>query len=297
MEDSALTPVVVARIVLGAQSRAAAEKARADQDREEIRRRKNQFRAHSAKKRQSSRPDLEEGEIEEEESSTPTNSSTSNSPAVFTPFKRLPTPVTPINELCPTFCTTGTTYHLKLGSRTSICPRIHNPKKLSICPAVLQGVPCAGLASTRCRLNHSWSFHIAPSCANYMMGCCYAMPCPYAHHDFVHTFSPLCEQFSKIGYCEIGHACHKIHWRGKVPEVLEMMKQKAKEDSLGRKLEVAKARAKESMKLKMPVRTLSMGETTTRELVSGGEWKAKPEVIVRGETTGELALQEDFVPF
>lgn len=76
-----------------------------------------------------------------------------------------------------------------------------------------------------------------------------------------------------------------------------MMKQKAKEDSLGRKLEVAKARAKESMKLKMPVRTLSMGETATRGLVSGGEWKAKPEVIVRGETTGELALQEDFVPF
>lgn len=172
MEDSALTPVVVARIVLGAQSivsslsvtcsmlttlgRAAAEKARADQDREEIRRRKNQFRAHSAKKRQSSRPDLEEGEIEEEESSTPTNSSTSNSPAVFTPFKRLPTPVTPINELCPTFCTTGTTYHLKLGLPPSLATLtrlrfLHIDLSTNPQPQEVVHLPCGTPRSAMCR--------------------------------------------------------------------------------------------------------------------------------------------------
>lgn len=90
----------------------AANKTEAEGDCDKLRRRINQFRARSAKKRKKDQADLEEGEIdEEEESRTTTNSSPHISSDGFTPFKRLPFLPSPIDELCTTFCTTGTTCH------------------------------------------------------------------------------------------------------------------------------------------------------------------------------------------
>jgi len=132
-----------------------------------------------------------------------------------------------------------------------------------------------------------------------MLGCCYATPCTYAHHDYISTFSPVCEQFSKLGYCDSGHECHSIHWRGQIPEAVEIVKQQAREDTLERKLEVAKVKLKESIKAKMPAPAPApqMDGKVSRRLLRDETWTKGVEVIVRGETTGELALQEDFVPF
>lgn len=124
------------------------------------------------------------------------------------------------------------------------------------------------------------------------------MPCTYAHHDYVGVFSPVCEQFGKLGYCDKGHECHKIHWRGPLPEVVETVKRKGQESiSECSTLEAAKVDSKENSKVRGPASVAQSDGKAVRRLLTDGTWRKKAEVVVRGETTGELALQEDFVPF
>ena len=82
-----------------------------------------------------------------------------------------------------------------------------------------------------------------------------------------------------------------------MPEVVEIVKQKAKEDTPEHKLEVARVKLKESMKVKVPAPAPQIDGKAVRRLLKDGTWTKEVEVVVRGETTGELALQEDFVPF
>ena len=76
-----------------------------------------------------------------------------------------------------------------------------------------------------------------------------------------------------------------------------MVKQRARESSIEHKLEVAKARVKEGMRSRLSDRTAKPDQKVGLRFSGDHQWKKKPEEIVRGETTGELALQKDFVPF
>ena len=114
----------------------------------------------------------------------------------------------------------------------------------------------------------------------------------------------MCEQFSKLGFCEVGPACHNVHWRGPIPQWIEQARQKERTQATERKLAAAKAKVKANVKPR-PTPVSAHGEkekgksTPARRLFSDEmrDLKWKQVEIVRGESVGELALQEDFVLF
>lgn len=105
-----------------------------------------------------------------------------------------------------------------------------------------------------------------------------------------------------LGYCERGAECHRIHLVGTLPAVIVAKQREEK----ARKLEQAKQKAKLSclMNKQLPTPASSKPASPVNERPSTGRrslgesvWSEEVEVILGGENKGELALQEDFVPF
>lgn len=184
----------------------------------------------------------------------------------------------------------------------SICPRIHDMSKTAICPTFVQQQSCKKLQKGKCGLTHDWNFHVAPSCIGYLLGICYTAPCCFAHNDHVCAFSAHCKQFKVLGYCDEGAKCNRIHLLGDLPPVIveKQLEEKA------RKLNEAKQKAKMSCLLtkQLPTPATTPKSSTPvsdrvskRKSMGGPVWLDEVEEILGGDKKGELALQEDFVPF
>lgn len=135
-----------------------------------------------------------------------------------------------------------------------------------------------------------------------MAGYCPNVPCAYAHHDRVTFASPLCDQFGKLGFCEVGPTCSKIHWQGLMAEFAECAQraqQRAEtEQTREAELQAAKRKLLQRMKSRHVSKVTGTAEDKARtRLLSGDLWSEKVEEFVLGQSRGELALQEDFVPF
>lgn len=192
-----------------------------------------------------------------------------------------------------------------VGTCTSICPKIHDNTKTSICPSLLQQKLCEKWSKGICKLTHEWTFHVAPSCIGYLLGICYTAPCCFAHNDHVCAYSAHCERFKALGYCEKGAACSGIHLVGDLPQVIidNQLEERA------RKLELAKQKAKTACLTKRqllspattpdpPASPVNERPSTARKsLLSEPVCMEEVEEVLGGEKKGEFALQDDFIPF
>ena len=109
--------------------------------------------------------------------------------------------------LCWHFCRHGRCD----GRAGTECPYEHDPARVAICQAFLHGTcPDDGRGESTCPLSHSPSAANMPDCRLFARGLCVDGTCQYSH---VHrgTTAPLCEAFSRCGYCVEGAACGRRH--------------------------------------------------------------------------------------
>ena len=106
--------------------------------------------------------------------------------------------------LCTAFCRRGRC------DATRDCPYDHDPLKVAICQAFLHGQCDAARVGDECPLSHAPTPHNMPTCRLYVRGLCIDAHCPFPHLH-LGANAPLCEAFSRCGYCDDGAACEKRH--------------------------------------------------------------------------------------
>lgn len=112
--------------------------------------------------------------------------------------------------------------------------------------------------------------------------------------------STSCEAFSRFGYCELGGDCSKIHWFNFVKTDIDHSTETPKEDAMQEddvdaKMKAARARV---LQVKRARREARDAEKARRRTFSNDMWaKETEEFLTSSEANGDLALQEDFVPF
>lgn len=184
-----------------------------------------------------------------------------------------------------------------LGSCTSICLLAHDPAKLALCESRITKSPC--VKPPACRQSHVWTFNNAPSCANFMMtrNCVRGHLCGFAHNEKVFPRSLPCEQFSSLGWCELGGGCSRIHWFNFKPDVVPDIltsEDIMQENDADARMKAVKARFLQNKKAR---REMKEAEKVKRRTFNGDMWAKEPEEFLGSEEKGDLALQEDFVPF
>ncbi|KAI0629145.1 hypothetical protein C8Q77DRAFT_1142373 [Trametes polyzona] len=106
---------------------------------------------------------------------------------------------------CPRFTSTGSC------NRGLTCMYQHDPNKIAICWAFLQG-HCPHSAET-CPLSHDPTPERTPLCVHFANnGRCTRANCPFPHVR-VGPREGICRDFAVLGYCEKGLDCDKQHVR------------------------------------------------------------------------------------
>ncbi|OSD02950.1 hypothetical protein PYCCODRAFT_1409817 [Trametes coccinea BRFM310] len=106
---------------------------------------------------------------------------------------------------CPRFTSTGSC------NRGLTCMYQHDPNKVAICWAFLQG-NCPHTAET-CPLSHDPTPERTPLCVHFANnGRCTRANCPFPHVR-VGPREGICRDFAVLGYCEKGLDCDKQHVR------------------------------------------------------------------------------------
>nr|QIE48416.1 hypothetical protein [Trametes gibbosa] len=106
---------------------------------------------------------------------------------------------------CPRFTSTGSC------NRGLTCLYQHDPNKIAICWAFLQG-NCPHSAET-CALSHDPTPERTPLCVHFANnGRCTRVNCPFPHVH-VGPREGICRDFAVLGYCERGLDCVKQHVR------------------------------------------------------------------------------------
>ncbi|KAI0666786.1 hypothetical protein C8Q78DRAFT_1056944 [Trametes maxima] len=106
---------------------------------------------------------------------------------------------------CPRFTSTGSC------NRGLTCMYQHDPNKVAICWAFLQG-NCPNTAET-CPLSHDPTPERTPLCVHFANnGRCTRANCPFPHVR-VGPREGICRDFAVLGYCEKGLDCDKQHVR------------------------------------------------------------------------------------
>ncbi|CAH1395945.1 unnamed protein product [Nezara viridula] len=91
------------------------------------------------------------------------------------------------------------------GKEKGICPKVHDPKYVSICKKFLKG-ECKG---EDCTLSHDIRPEKMPTCYHYLAGLCKRTNCPYLHIK-VNCKAPICRAFL-LGFCADVYTCDKRH--------------------------------------------------------------------------------------
>jgi len=86
-----------------------------------------------------------------------------------------------------------------------LCPYIHDPDKVAVCRAFLQGKCIA----VKCPLLHKIDQDKMPTCYHFLRGSCSHEKCPYSHVN-VNRKAMVCPAFLD-GYCPDGASCTKKH--------------------------------------------------------------------------------------
>jgi hypothetical protein len=122
--------------------------------------------------------------------------------------------------------------------------------------------------------------------------------CGFAHNEKLFPRSFPCEEFSKLGYCELGAECSRIHWfnfKIAIDHGVEIFQGNTQEDETEPKLKAARAKVLQSKKARREARD---AEKAKRRIFSDGMWAKEPEeFLTSAKANGDLALQEDFVSF
>lgn len=91
------------------------------------------------------------------------------------------------------------------GKEKGICPKVHDPKYVSICKKFLKG-ECK---DENCTLSHDIRPEKMPTCYHYLAGLCKRTNCPYLHIKVNHK-APICRAFL-LGFCADVYTCNKRH--------------------------------------------------------------------------------------
>lgn len=92
-------------------------------------------------------------------------------------------------------------------SRGSQCSKIHDPKRIALCPRFLRGT-CNQQNS--CPFSHEISAEKMPLCSHYAKGCCSRENCPYSH-VYCGKDAEICVRFARDGFCALGVKCDRAH--------------------------------------------------------------------------------------
>lgn len=120
--------------------------------------------------------------------------------------------------------------------------------------------------------------------------------CGFAHNEKVFLASIHCEQFSRLGWCDLGGACSRIHWfnfESNVDYEASPAENTVQESIADARLKAAKARFLQNRKARREVKEVEK----VRRTFNGDMWAKEPEEFLGSEEKGDLALQKDFVPF
>lgn len=121
--------------------------------------------------------------------------------------------------------------------------------------------------------------------------------CGFAHNEKVLPTSIPCEQFSKSGWCELGGECSRIHWFNFTSNVdceASPSENSVQESDTDVRMKAAKAKVLQNRKAR---REAKEAEKVRRRTFNGDMWAKEPEEFLGSGAEGDLALQEDFVPF
>ncbi len=89
------------------------------------------------------------------------------------------------------------------------CIYLHDPSKVALCTQFLKGVCSKG---DKCLLSHQITDEKLPLCNYFLKGFCTNESCKFLHLN-VDANAPICESFSKFGYCNKGRSCEHQHFR------------------------------------------------------------------------------------
>ncbi|XP_014294623.1 uncharacterized protein ZC3H3 [Halyomorpha halys] len=105
------------------------------------------------------------------------------------------------NQPCSFYNRYGRCKGIEKGS----CPKVHDPKYVSICKKFLKG-ECK---EEGCILSHDIRPEKMPTCYHYLAGLCKRTNCPYLHIK-VNRKAPICRAFL-LGFCADVYTCNKRH--------------------------------------------------------------------------------------
>jgi len=118
----------------------------------------------------------------------------------------------PLNQ-CPTPLD-GTDPCVGICTR-STCQKVHDQDKVAICKRFLYKNNCYD--GEDCPLSHTPTSHNTIACKHYRTGDCTNDDCRFPH-IYVSPSAPVCEAFSRLGYCEKGPTCDDRHAFSECPD-------------------------------------------------------------------------------
>ncbi|WBW72968.1 MTREC (exosome adaptor) complex zf-CCCH type zinc finger subunit Red5 [Schizosaccharomyces osmophilus] len=89
----------------------------------------------------------------------------------------------------------------------SSCMFVHDPSRRMICPKFLNEKCTKG---EKCSLSHDLDTKRIPACYYFLQGKCNNVNCRYVHVHYSET-APICFEFAKYSYCELGTSCKEKH--------------------------------------------------------------------------------------
>ncbi|EPX74294.1 uncharacterized protein SOCG_03504 [Schizosaccharomyces octosporus yFS286] len=89
----------------------------------------------------------------------------------------------------------------------SSCMYLHDPTRRMICPKFLNEKCSKG---EMCSLSHDLDTKRIPACYYFLQGKCNNVNCRYVHVHYSET-APICFEFAKYSYCELGTSCKEKH--------------------------------------------------------------------------------------
>ncbi|KAF2787177.1 hypothetical protein K505DRAFT_131662 [Melanomma pulvis-pyrius CBS 109.77] len=113
-----------------------------------------------------------------------------------------------VTTLCRAFTSTG------ICSRAG-CRYVHDLDKVAICQAFLYKDNCSD--GRDCPLSHLPTLHNTEACYHFQKGCCTKEDCRFPHIR-VSSSALVCEDFSRLGYCEKGSTCANRHTWTECPD-------------------------------------------------------------------------------
>ncbi|KAL2312262.1 ZC3H3 protein [Schizosaccharomyces pombe] len=87
------------------------------------------------------------------------------------------------------------------------CRFVHEPTRKTICPKFLNG-RCN--KAEDCNLSHELDPRRIPACRYFLLGKCNNPNCRYVHIHYSEN-APICFEFAKYGFCELGTSCKNQH--------------------------------------------------------------------------------------